>query len=285
VDALGREHVIPHGIDQRHQRRRRCTDPIGERRDVELNALARVDLALTVERQMQPVLREQDVRQQRRPGAPTRDRMRGRRRLRDRLAGSARVLLAHVLDHLPLARDQLQCLGYVLAELVQGTAAAQARCRRRIDHALARQMLRERSARRLEPLERLHLDVCARRRVGRDLRPGFRLRCILFHVGKPQFELLEHGATFRGLAEPLMPELGDRELHLFDHQFPGTHFRLGVARHCLGFQTRRLRGNHHRLQGRDVIGKRIRSGCHELIAARIADLGIRNPQHESQGRN
>ena len=38
--------------------------PIGERRDVELNALARVDLALTVERQMQPVLREQDVGQQ-----------------------------------------------------------------------------------------------------------------------------------------------------------------------------------------------------------------------------
>jgi hypothetical protein len=38
--------------------------PIGERRDVELNALARVDPALAIERQMQPVLREQDVGQQ-----------------------------------------------------------------------------------------------------------------------------------------------------------------------------------------------------------------------------
>jgi len=145
-------------------------------------------------------------------------------------------------------------------------------------------MCRKRSARRLSPLEGLHLDVRARRRVGRHLRRGFRLGCILLHVGKPQFELLEHDATFRGLAEPLMSEFGDRELHLFDHQFPGTHFRLGVARHCLGFQARRLRGNHHRLQGRDVIGERIRNGCHELIAAWIAGLAIRNPQPESGSR-
>jgi hypothetical protein len=82
-----------------------------------------------------------------------------------------------------------------------------------------------------------------------------------------------------------MSELGDRELHLLDHQFPGTHFRLGVARLCLRFQTRCLRGNHHRLQDRKVVGERIRSGGHDLIAARIADLEIRNPQPESPSRN
>jgi hypothetical protein len=143
-------------------------------------------------------------------------------------------------------------------------------------------MCRERSARRLAPLERLHLDVRARRRVRRHLRRSFRLRCILFHVRKPQFELLEHGAAFRGLAEPLMPELGDRELHLFDHQFPGTHFRLGVARLCFGFQARRLRGNHHCLQGRNVVGKRITRGRHNRLqhGLRILESAIHNMSHK-----
>jgi hypothetical protein len=27
-----------------------------------------------------------------------------------------------------------------------------------------------------------------------------------------------------------VPELGNGELHLLDHEFPGTHFCLGVAR-------------------------------------------------------
>ena len=68
---------------------------------------------------MQAVLGEQDLGQQLRPGAAARDRMRRRRRLGDRLAGPAGELLAHVLDHLPLARHELQRLGHVLAELAQ----------------------------------------------------------------------------------------------------------------------------------------------------------------------
>ena len=94
-------------------------DPVGQRRDVELDALAGIGRALAVERQMQAVLGEQDMGQQLRPGAAARDRMRRRRRLGDRLAAPARELLAHVLDHLPLPRHQLQRLGHVLAELVQ----------------------------------------------------------------------------------------------------------------------------------------------------------------------
>jgi hypothetical protein len=43
----------------------------------------------------------------------------GRGRLSDRFAIAARELLAHSLDHLPLARDDLQCLGDILAELGQ----------------------------------------------------------------------------------------------------------------------------------------------------------------------
>ena len=98
---------------------------------------------------MQAVLGEQHLRQQRRSGASARDRMRGRRRLGDRLAGPAGELLAHVLDHLPLARHHLQRLGHVLAQLAQRAAAARAGRRRRIDDALARQMLGQRPARRL----------------------------------------------------------------------------------------------------------------------------------------
>ena len=48
-----------------------------------------------------------------------RDRMGGRWRLGDRFAGSAGELLADVLDHLPLPRNELQCLGHVLTNLAQ----------------------------------------------------------------------------------------------------------------------------------------------------------------------
>jgi hypothetical protein len=46
-----------------------------------------------------------------------------RQRLRDGLAGPAGELLAHMRDHLPVARHQLQRLGYILADLVQPLVA------------------------------------------------------------------------------------------------------------------------------------------------------------------
>ena len=49
-------------------------------------------------------LLEQDLRQQSWPGAAARDHMEGRGRLADPLAVPAGELLAHMLDHLPLAR-------------------------------------------------------------------------------------------------------------------------------------------------------------------------------------
>ena len=143
---------------------------------------------------MQGVFEEQHLREQPRSGASARDRMRGRRRLRDRLAGAAGELLAHVLDHLPLARHDLQRLGHVLAELAQHAAAAWARRRRGIDDVLARQMLRQRAARRLLPLEAAH-----RRLIGirgsRDLRRRLGFGRGLFQVGKLQLELLDQRAV------------------------------------------------------------------------------------------
>ena len=48
-------------LDQRHQRRRRRTDPVGQRRHVEINAFPCINGALAVERQMQAVLGKQDM--------------------------------------------------------------------------------------------------------------------------------------------------------------------------------------------------------------------------------
>ena len=59
MDALGREDMSLYAFDQRHQRRRCSADPIGQRRDVELDAFALVNRALAVERKMQTVFREQ----------------------------------------------------------------------------------------------------------------------------------------------------------------------------------------------------------------------------------
>ena len=109
-------------LDQRVQRgqgRRAGADMIGQRREAEVDAFARVALALPVQRLVLTELLEQDHRQQARAGQPSRDRVERRRRLRDRLARPAGEALAHRLDHLPLPRDDLQRLGDVLAELRQ----------------------------------------------------------------------------------------------------------------------------------------------------------------------
>jgi hypothetical protein len=64
VDALGSEHMRADQEDERHQRCGCRTEPISERRDLKVYALAGIDLALVIERQMQAVFGEQDVRQQ-----------------------------------------------------------------------------------------------------------------------------------------------------------------------------------------------------------------------------
>ena len=92
---------------------------------------------------------ESDHRQEARPRPAARNDVERRRRLADLLAVPAGELLPHGLDHFPLARNRLQGLGHVLAELAQPRAAAAgAGCRRLDHHALARQMLGEGVARR-----------------------------------------------------------------------------------------------------------------------------------------
>ena len=123
-----------------------------------------------------------------------------------------------MLDHLPLPRNELQRLGHVLADLAQcHAAAARAGRGRRIDNALARQMLRQWSAGRTTPLERGHHNLLGRR-WGCHLGRGFCLRRIRLQISELQFELIKRRATLRGLAEPLVPQLPDRELELLNQQ-------------------------------------------------------------------
>ena len=120
---------------KRPERHRAGPDLVGQRRQAEIDAFAGVAVALAVQRLVLAVLLEHDRRQQvgARP-APGRC-VERRRRLRYLLARPAGELLAHRLDHLPAARDNLQRLGHVLADLRQLLrTAARARCRRRNNH-------------------------------------------------------------------------------------------------------------------------------------------------------
>ena len=211
MDALGREHVGADRLDQRHQGCRAGADPVGQRRDVELDALAGIGRALAVERQVQAVLGEQHMRQQPRPGAPARDRVRRRRRLGDRSRRLRQENFSRTCWITFHWRGTSSSVSVTSSpSLRKRAAAARAGRRRRIDHALARQMLGQRPARRLAPRRRpAHRESSSARR---HLRRRSRLApCVLLEIGELQLELVEQRAALRGLAELLVPQLRDRD--------------------------------------------------------------------------
>jgi hypothetical protein len=102
---------------QRTQRRGAGAHLVGQRRQAQRDALTRVALALPVQRLMLAELLEQDHRQKPRPRKTARRDVERRRRLGDRFALAAGKSFANRLDHLPLARDDLERLGDILAKL------------------------------------------------------------------------------------------------------------------------------------------------------------------------
>ena len=108
--------------------------------------------------------------------------MERRRRLGNRLTRTAHQLLAHRLDHLPLARHALKGLGNCLAKLRQHPATARACGWARDDDALTWQMCWQRAAHRFATHETL--DGAARL-VGIGL-SGNRL---FGDIGRKLFEL------------------------------------------------------------------------------------------------
>ena len=86
MHPLGRHHVRTDRLDQRAHQRARLSHPIGQGRAIQIDAVARIDFRLAIQRQMVAVLRHQHVRQQTRSGETAPDRQFGRRRLGDALA-------------------------------------------------------------------------------------------------------------------------------------------------------------------------------------------------------
>ena len=86
VDRLAAQDVPADRLGQRLQQRGALAHPAGQRRAVEVDALALEDLALAVERKMVGVLRDEDVGEKTRPRAPALDRARRQRRLGERFA-------------------------------------------------------------------------------------------------------------------------------------------------------------------------------------------------------
>ena len=247
-------------VVQRLQRKRAGAHLVGQRRQAEIDAFARVAVALAVQRLVLAVLLEQDHRQQVLAGPAPRRRVERRRRLRDLLASPAGELLAHRLDHLPAARDDLQRLGDVLADLGQPLrAAARAGCRWRNHLPLARQMRGERLAGRPAPREPLDLRGL-RRLLRRLLRRQLVLRRARLELVELEFELVEQTLlALRARAEELPPQLLDRQLQEGDLGFRVRHLRrrdgsprlglgrLGLGLRSLGFRRRRPRLGANRL--------------------------------------
>jgi hypothetical protein len=123
---------------------------------VDRNALAGVDVGLTMQRQMIAELRHGDMGEQRRAGASLLDRQRRHRRLDDGLAGAAAHLRAHMDDALEVGRhvfEHLALVGADPAELL--SAASRADAGRLVDDRLRRQMIGQgRTERRLALLRR-----------------------------------------------------------------------------------------------------------------------------------
>ena len=232
MNAFGYKNMRLDRVNQRHQSGRRGANPVRQCRYVEINALAGIGRALPVERQMQAIFGEQHLCEQMRSGAAARDRVRGGRRLGDRFAGAAGELLAHVLDHFPLPRHHFQHLGHILADLAQvTTAATRAGGGRGVNDTFAWQMLGQWTARRLLASKAAHRNRLSCRRcryLGRRLALG----CRLFQIGKLKFELFKQHAPFRRWPEPLMAQLGDGELQLFDQQRQRMSLGLRCRARC-----------------------------------------------------
>ena len=125
-------------LEDRVQHAAAGADLIGQRRQAQRYAFTGVALGLPVQWLMLAELLKHDHRQQTGTGPAARNDMEWRRRLADVLAIAARELLAHMLDNLPLAWDDLQRLGHILAELGQARSAAAGAAGRRRDARPAR---------------------------------------------------------------------------------------------------------------------------------------------------
>ena len=125
MQAFGRHDMRLDESQHRFEHRAARPYGIGHRREADRYPLQGIAPGLPVQGLMLAELLEQDHRQQAGPGPAPGDHVEGCGGLADLLAIPAGELLPYRFDHLPLARDYLQGLRHVLAQLAQpGSAAA-----------------------------------------------------------------------------------------------------------------------------------------------------------------
>jgi hypothetical protein len=117
MQLAGRHHVTTQCFHQRVQQLTAPTYPVRQSRSFQFYSLTGVDLALTVEREMVGILRNQNMRQQARTSQSARNRPARCRSLHDPFAAPTTQLGAHMADYLEAGRHVLQHLGNVFAEL------------------------------------------------------------------------------------------------------------------------------------------------------------------------
>jgi len=110
-------------FDQRSEQLARGTDPASQSRAIKLNAFPRIDLRLSVQRNMVGILRCQNMRQQGGLGETALDRTRRCNRLHDLIASCTAHLDAYMANDLERLGDPLQILGDLFAKLAQLTTA------------------------------------------------------------------------------------------------------------------------------------------------------------------
>jgi len=222
VHALGGEDMRLDALQQRPQRHAARADLIGQRRQADLDAFARIALRLAVQRLVLAVFLEQHHREQAGAEPAARRRVEGRRRLGDLLAVATAHLLADVLDELPPARDRLQRLGDDLAHLAQTRAAAACAGRRPGQH-----------------------DALARHVVGDGLARGRTLA----HEGRDLRGLRDHRLGREFVLGGGRLEIRESEFHLFDQTV------RALRAHAVDLalepgDLERLRGDERRVAGR-----------------------------------
>jgi len=223
---------------------------------VEIDALASVALALPVQGLMTSILLEQDHRQQAGADPGARDDVERCRGLGEPLAIPAGELLAHGLTHEPAPRDDVERLGDHLAHFGEPVATAAAAGRGRgDDDALARQMRRQRPARRLLP------DMGCYDRVGSSFRGRLILGGGFLELGQLKLELIDEPlAALAGLAELLAPGFGEEQPQTFDLEAGSRDQSLRLLS-CIAL------GQDHRVRRGEVGWQGCRLVAHEPMQA------------------
>ena len=217
---------------QRPQQEGGPAGPVRQRRAVEIDPLAGIDLSLPVEWQMVGVLADDNVGDQGLGGQAALDQPRGRWRLHDHLlAGAAGVLRPAHHQHPEPGGDHIQPLGDVFADPVQGARAARAGPVLDVDDLLdPGQVRRQRSAVATPPGGALLAALGISGFGG-----GHVLGLALLHVLQRQLELIDRqalGSAAEAVALQLLDDLPQP---------------LGLGR------VRRALGDEQRLQRRGIV--------------------------------